>query len=392
MLHPRLSLISASRHKPLFFLQRPVAPNGFAVARRCEVPLLFLRQQRSLKRLPGRLPPDKSKLPPSTITSRGEQRSIENSRWDPHSILDRGPIPKSFYQRHNSTILQPQFSGREAWAGLLGLSGLNFLVLTLWNPEEEGSMASSLTNNSVQAKEWQDVMHRHFTTNITNTLDGRVWTLATASISHQDVIHFAGNMFALWLFGFPTYRVIGTRAFYGLYLVGGLACSVTHVAHNFMTGRTAPPLSQDEIAWIEQNYRPDSEMALPPSVQERLATADRPSLGASGSVMALAAVSAALFPLDKVQPNPLRAGLIVPLPSAVLLYVISDLVGITSRDSPVDHAGHLGGLAMGIIYVTTAWYSKVGSFRILHSHPTGGQLPLLYRIRQWRHGNNPWQR
>eukprot|EP00977_Amphora_coffeiformis_P012137 scaffold2992_cov214-Amphora_coffeaeformis.AAC.19 len=130
---------------------------------------------------------------------------------------------------------------------------------------------------------------------------------------------------------------------------------------------------------------------MPRAFEERLATADRPSLGASGSVMALAAVSAALFPLDKVQPNPFRSGLIIPLPSAVLLFVISDLVGITQQGSPVDHAGHLGGLAMGIIYVTAAWYSKAGSFRILHSHPTGGQLPLLFRIRQWRQGNNPWK-
>ena len=128
-------------------------------------------------------------------------------------------------------------------------------------------------------------------------------------------------------------------------------------------------------------------------MQQRLATADRPALGASGSVMALAAVSAALFPLDKVQPNPLRGSqLVLPLPSAVLLFVVSDLVGITQPDaSAVDHAGHLGGLAMGILYVTLAWYSKAGSFRILHAHPTGGQLPLLYRIRQWRQGNNPWR-
>lgn len=117
------------------------------------------------------------------------------------------------------------------------------------------------------------------------------------------------------------------------------------------------------------------------------------SQGASGSVMALAAVSAALFPLDKVQPNPIRGvnGLVIPLPSAVLLFVLSDLAGLTQQGSPVDHVGHLGGIVMGIVYVTVAWYSKAGSFRILHSHPTGGQLPLLYRIRQWRQGNNPWQ-
>ena len=106
--------------------------------------------------------------------------------------------------------------------------------------------------------------------------------------------------------------------------------------------------------------------------------------------MALAAVSAALFPLDKVQPNPLR-GLAIPLPSAVLLYVVSDLIGVTQAGSPVDHVGHLGGIVMGIAYVSIAWYSKIGPFRFLHSHPTFGQLPLIFRVRQWRKGENPWK-
>lgn len=315
---------------------------------------------------------------------------MEGTRWDPNSFLDRGPFPENFYKRHNSTILQPQFAGREAWIGLLGLSTLNILVLNLWNPD---GFDDETKTDTIQNKERQEWMTKHFTTNITNTLEGRIWTLATASVSHQDFIHFAGNMFALWMFGFPTYRVIGTRAFYGLYMAGALACSGTHLVHNYLTGRTAPPLSQDEITWIERNYEylHSNGAPIPRDIEERLATADRSSLGASGSVMALAAVSAALFPLDKVTPNPLRPGLIIPLPSAVLLFVISDLVGITQRGSPVDHAGHLGGLVMGIIYVTVAWYSKAGSFRILHSHPTGGQLPLLFRIRQWRQGNNPWQ-
>ena len=313
----------------------------------------------------------------------------ENTRWD-NTLLDRGPIPEQFYQRHDSTILQPQFSGREAWTGLLGLTSLNLAVLYMWNPDGFEDLNPENEQEIVlKSKKWQSWMYQHFTTNITNTKE-RIWTLATASISHEDLLHFVGNMFALWLFGFPTYRVIGTVPFYTLYLVGGLACSGTHVMHNYLQGRTGPPLTIEEMRWLELNAKQDE--ALPVRIQERLATCDRPSLGASGSVMALAAVAAALFPLDKVRPNMAYGGLAIPLPSAVLLFVISDLSGITQSDSPVDHFGHLGGMAMGIIYVTIAWYAKVGSFRILHLHPTGGQLPLLYRIRQWRQGNNPWQR
>lgn len=222
--------------------------------------------------LPGRVqrPPSKSNVP--QLNTRHNRRALEIKRWD-NTILDRGPVPEMFYQRHNSTILQPQFAGREAWGGLLGLSGLNVLVITLWNPDE-----SSLDRKSY--KEWQTWMRNNFTTTITNVREGRVWTLATASISHQDAMHFAGNMFALWLFGFPTYRVIGTKAFYGLYLMGGLACSSTHILHNYWQGLTGPPLTANEIEWIQRNVPDDADESfqLPLPMRERLATADKPAL------------------------------------------------------------------------------------------------------------------
>eukprot|EP00977_Amphora_coffeiformis_P012136 scaffold2992_cov214-Amphora_coffeaeformis.AAC.18 len=222
MLLPRLALFSG-RPAPATSLQ-PLRWRGRAVSRRRE--LLRPQQQRSLA-LPGRIPPPlKSKGLPSTNTGKRERRLAEKTRWDPNSPLDRGPFSESFYKRHNSTILQPQFSGREAWVGLLGLSTLNILVLNLWNPEGFDDDAKTDRINNRKQQEW---MSKHFTTNITNTFEGRVWTLATASISHQDFMHFAGNIFALWIFGFPTYRVIGTGAFYGLYLAGGVACSATHV-------------------------------------------------------------------------------------------------------------------------------------------------------------------
>lgn len=349
------------------------------------------RQTLASSRLPGRMRPPTLKVPQVQRLPRNSSRQAENTRWD-NTLLDRGPISEQFYQRHASTILQPQFAGRQAWTGLVSLTTLNLLVLFLWNPdgfvEAEKQVA---TTTSTKSKEWENWMNQNFTTNIINTQQ-RPWTLATASISHKDSLHFFGNMFALWLFGFPTYRVIGTKAFCGLYLAGGLACSGTHVVHNWMQGRTGPPLTLEERRWLEQYKGHNSVEELPRRVQKRLATFDRPALGASGSVMALAAVAATLFPLDKVRPTLTYQGLAIPLPSAVLLFFLSDLSGITQGNSSVDHVGHLGGMVIGILYVTVAWYSKAGSFRILHSHPTGGQLPLLFRIRQWSQGNNPWQR
>ena len=181
----------------------------------------------------------------------------------------------------------------------------------------------------------------------------------------------------MWLFGFNTYRVIGTKAFYGLYLAGALACSATHVLHNLATGKTDPPLCTNERAELQEIAKVTGGK-LPPAAQKRLATADQPALGASGSVMAISAVAAALFPLDSVRAR----GYYLPLPVAVGLFVLSDLSGLTVGGSPVDHAGHLGGMAIGVFYIMTAWYSKTGTFRILHSAGTAGQLPIVYRWKQ----------
>lgn len=93
--------------------------------------------------------------------------------------------------------------------------------------------------------------------------------------------------------------------------------------------------------------------------------------------MAIAAVAACLFPMDQMMFRNIR----VPLPLAVGMFFASDLSGLF-QESGTDHAGHLGGLLCGIAYVTTAWYSKKGSFRILHSMGTKGEIPIVYRYKQ----------
>ena len=80
-------------------------------------------------------------------------------------MVDRGPIPQYFYMRHDSTILQPQFSGSTAWTGLLSIMGINFVVLTMWNSGD----------NTAKGRNHEEWMMRNFTTDITNTVQGRVW-------------------------------------------------------------------------------------------------------------------------------------------------------------------------------------------------------------------------
>ena len=284
----------------------------------------------------------------------------QNTSWG-NTIADLGPIPRAFYLRHESTILRPKHSGTSAWLGLTTLTGINMWIFGMWN--EPG-----------QDEEW--MMH-NFTTNIENTLE-RPWSLSTSSISHQNGMHIIGNMFAMWLFGFNTYRVIGAVEFAKLYVMGGVACSGTHVLHNVLTGKTETPLSKEERDRLEklaELHGIQSVRDLPPQVRERVEHADKPSLGASGSVMAISALAAALFPLDNVRINPRM--FYMPLPVAVGLFVASDLIGITQEGSPTDHAGHLGGLAFGALYAYRSWYS--GRWGVT------GQLPIVYRFKQMMH-------
>ena len=83
---------------------------------------------------------------------------------------------------------------------------------------------------------------------------------------------------------------------------------------------------------------------------KRLATADTPSLGASGAVMAITVASASLFPRDRIM---MRFGVLVPIPLVAALYIATDTFAqLGGNNDGVDHAGHLGGTVAGAAYVS----------------------------------------
>lgn len=117
-------------------------------------------------------------------------------------------------------------------------------------------------------------------------------------------------MFALHAF-FPaiTARIGAARAL-TLYLVGGVVASLGHVAYNALSGDPTP------------------------------------ALGASGAVMAFAALFGVLHPRQVL----LILGFI-PLPAAlaVALFIGIDLYGLFFGESVVANAAHLGGVSVGLL-------------------------------------------
>lgn len=151
-----------------------------------------------------------------------------------------------------------------------------------------------------------------FTTDLDLVRYGLVWTLLGSAISHVNIHHLLFNMLAMWVFGRDVERVVGSAGFLHLYIAGGIVASLGHVAYNAISGDVVP------------------------------------ALGASGSVMAIAVVSAMLFP-NRL----LLLFFFIPMRqiTAVTMFVLLDVFGLISPSRGViAHAAHLGGAVYGLLY------------------------------------------
>lgn len=99
---------------------------------------IFEKQRHSKKALPARKQAPSAWAQQQQLKQKLQQEKVKKKKiaksWGDR-IIDNGPVPRFMYIRHISTILKPQFSGKEAWAGLLALTGVNFAVLLMWNEE-----------------------------------------------------------------------------------------------------------------------------------------------------------------------------------------------------------------------------------------------------------------
>ena len=55
-----------------------------------------------------------------------------------------------------------------------------------------------------------------------NLLNGRVWTLVTSLFLHGDIMHLAGNMLFLYIFGNTIEEELGTSKTFGAFFIGGI--------------------------------------------------------------------------------------------------------------------------------------------------------------------------
>lgn len=140
-----------------------------------------------------------------------------------------------------------------------------------------------------------------------------VWQLLTYLFLHGDLMHLLFNMFALWMFGMELENTWGSKKFLSYYLVCGVGAGVCNLL-------IAP-----------------------------LFAVTGPTIGASGAIYGVLIAFGMMFP-DR--PIFLYFLLRVRAKYFVLFYVVIAIYyGVTGTANGVAHFAHLGGAAVGFIYL-----------------------------------------
>lgn len=148
--------------------------------------------------------------------------------------------------------------------------------------------------------------------------DFRWWQPFTATLLHGGLLHLAGNMLFLWVFGTSVEGRYGRLGFLGLYLVSALISGVLHaVFERQVIGGVSIPV---------------------------------PAVGASGAIAGITGSFLVLFPLTNIRCFTFLGFGIIAIPAwwFVGFAVLWDLMSQGSgRNSGVAHLAHLGGYATG---------------------------------------------
>jgi len=142
------------------------------------------------------------------------------------------------------------------------------------------------------------------------TLGGQPWRLLTSTFLHGNFLHLVFNMWALFNLGILAEILFGRRTYTLMYFVCGLTASIVSTWWHFHTGN---------VGVI--------------------------GVGASGAIFGIAG---ALIPALALQKNArLRAALKGNLTSISIFVIYTVVFG--SRQTHIDNAAHLGGLAAGLM-------------------------------------------
>ncbi len=152
-------------------------------------------------------------------------------------------------------------------------------------------------------------------------LNGHPWQFFTYMFLHGDFFHLFLNMFALLIFGVQTENTIGRNRYIILFFASGIGSGVIYLLITYF----ATPASLLSIEFSRQ------------------------LLGASGAVFGVMAAYGLLYPRNWIIMFP---G--IPMPAIVAVVVFAGIeifYGLTGMQPGIANWGHLGGLAVGVIFI-----------------------------------------
>lgn len=146
-----------------------------------------------------------------------------------------------------------------------------------------------------------------------------IWQPVTYMFLHGDIFHILFNMLLLWMFGTELERTWGTRFFTKYYFVTGVGAALTSMVWSI-----------SPLPFAASMY--DSVM-----------------IGASGAVYGVLLAYGLYFPH-----RPIYMYFVFPIPAryfVMIMGAIAFLSSVGSGGSGVAHTAHLGGLAVGYLYL-----------------------------------------
>src|SRR5262245_26686085 len=163
-----------------------------------------------------------------------------------------------------------------------------------------------------------------------------IWQLGTYMFLHGGVFHIVFNMLALWMFGTELELRWGTRYFVKFYAVTGIGAGLLTVLFSLLPIAPAASLYMANI------------------------------IGASGAIFGLLIAYAIYFPERQI------IYLVFPIPSRVFVAIVGGIALLSSFGDAggVAAVTHLGGLAVGYVYLKSA-----------RMHPVA---EIKYRYLKWK--------
>jgi membrane associated rhomboid family serine protease len=140
-----------------------------------------------------------------------------------------------------------------------------------------------------------------------------IWQLLTYMFMHGGFMHLLFNMFALWMFGMELENTWGSRKFLTYYMLCGLGAGLSNLFIAPLFGPTGP------------------------------------TVGASGSIYGVLLAFGLMFP-----DRPIFVYFLLPIRAKyfVLIYILLEIyAGVTGSPDGIAHFAHLGGAAVGFVFL-----------------------------------------